>query len=420
MDRRNPLAYGVYVQHVSAAGSRDPAWPAAGLAVADSPGQLDPRIIADAEGAIITWVDGRRARREVFAHRVGSDGALDPGWPAGGRALSTAPRQQFDPRLIGDRQGGAIVTWVSLGPAGADIHAQHVLRSGEVDAGWPADGAVVCSAAGDQLAPEIVADGRGGAIVAWQDRRNDGDQGPFAQHVLADGRPDPDWANDGRALSTPGRSQSGPQAIEDGRGGAIVTWSEFVAGDRYEIYVQHAKATGVLDPAWPDHGRALSGANHNRYLPVPVPDGRRGVIVAWIDERDPRSGPDVYAQAVRAHGQLEKARLPVPAAVTRGPTAEGPESFAAAGPALALEPVRPNPAHPGEVLVWFTLGSFEPASIELLDVAGRRHASLDVGALGPGRHWVRLNPRTRLAPGVFFLRLRQGSFVQVQRLSIVE
>src|SRR6185436_15271468 len=60
---------------------------------------------------------------------------------------------------------------------------------------------------------------------------------------------------------------------------------------------------------------------------------------------------------------------------------------------LALDGLRPNPAV-GELAVAFTLPSPAAATLELLDVAGRRAVAADVGALGPGRHLLRLGDAT--------------------------
>ena len=49
------------------------------------------------------------------------------------------------------------------------------------------------------------------------------------------------------------------------------------------------------------------------------------------------------------------------------------------------------------MMVGFTLPSAESARLELIDVAGRRVASRDVGALGAGQHAVNLTPGRQLA-----------------------
>jgi hypothetical protein len=88
--------------------------------------------------------------------------------------------------------------------------------------------------------------------------------------------------------------------------------------------------------------------------------------------------------------------------------------------AFALDGVRPNPAFGGRLLVHFALPGSEPASLELLDVAGRRVRERAVGSLGAGRHVVDLSAGQRLKPGLYFLRLTQGASQRVARATLVD
>ena len=73
--------------------------------------------------------------------------------------------------------------------------------------------------------------------------------------------------------------------------------------------------------------------------------------------------------------------------------------------ALALRRVWPNPAV-SELNVSFTLADRAPATIELMDVAGRRVSSVEVGAMGPGAHRVTLAHVARMPAGIYTVRLR--------------
>ena len=84
---------------------------------------------------------------------------------------------------------------------------------------------------------------------------------------------------------------------------------------------------------------------------------------------------------------------------------------------LSLEGIRPNPS-PGPMLVSFSLATGGPASLELLDVTGRRWIGRDVGSLGAGQHQLRLDGRERLPAGLYFLRLTQGDHTRMSRLVI--
>jgi hypothetical protein len=93
---------------------------------------------------------------------------------------------------------------------------------------------------------------------------------------------------------------------------------------------------------------------------------------------------------------------------------------AAAPLAFALEGVRPNPAFGGRLLVHFALPNGAPATLELLDVAGRRVRERAVGAMGAGRHVVDLSGSERLKPGLYFLRLTQGANQRVARATLMD
>src|SRR5262249_47343765 len=145
------------------------------LAGADG-GQFLPRIVTDGVGgAIVVWEDGRSpvTAIDLFAQHVLASGGVDPAWPANGRALVAVRGLQDQHVLIADGSGGAIVAWRDARPGAsvADLYAQHVLSSGQVDPRWPVNGLAVSTAPGAQQSPAIVEDGAGGAIVAWFDDR---------------------------------------------------------------------------------------------------------------------------------------------------------------------------------------------------------------------------------------------------------
>src|SRR5580765_660971 len=121
-----------------------------------------------------------------------------------------APQQW--PKLATDFVGGAIITWQDprAGSSNNDIYAQHVTASGVVDAAWPANGRLICAAAGQQMFPAITSDGAGGAILCWQDGRGGTGNDVYAQHVRANGTVDPLWPADGRLLAAGVGSQPSP------------------------------------------------------------------------------------------------------------------------------------------------------------------------------------------------------------------
>ena len=72
---------------------------------------------------------------------------------------------------------------------------------------------------------------------------------------------------------------------------------------------------------------------------------------------------------------------------------------------LALHGLVPNPPV-RDLMVSFTLPDAEPATLELLDLAGRRLRQVDVGRAGPGRHSLSLGAVGSLRSGVYLVRLK--------------
>jgi hypothetical protein len=146
-----------------------------------------------AGGCLFTWTDKRSGNLDVYAQHVHSNGTLALGAPTDGFALCTAPGDQShaaltDP-IIPDGHGGAFLVWSDgrLGPTVKDIYSMHVLATGAPDPLWPVNGLTVCSANRDQGGAELCADGSGGFIAVWTDKRDSLDYDIYAQRVAQNG-----------------------------------------------------------------------------------------------------------------------------------------------------------------------------------------------------------------------------------------
>ena len=86
-------------------------------------------------------------------------------WEPDGGAVCTAINSQVDPMVIPDGAGGTIIVWQDYRASVADVYVQRLNAYGVPQ--WTADGVAVCVATGNQIAPMIVSDGAGGAIVSF-------------------------------------------------------------------------------------------------------------------------------------------------------------------------------------------------------------------------------------------------------------
>ena len=93
-----------------------------------------------------------------------------------GLGLCVAGQSRIIPVAFSDDSSGCVVAWCDFRSGAAfDIYAQRVSSAGAIATGWPANGAALCTAGGSQIDPLLVRDGSGGAIVAWNDGRSNGD-----------------------------------------------------------------------------------------------------------------------------------------------------------------------------------------------------------------------------------------------------
>lgn len=90
--------------------------------------------------------------------------------------------------------------------------------------------------------------------------------------------------------------------------------------------------------------------------------------------------------------------------------------------ALALTGVYPNPvdrAASSSARVAFVLPGTAPAQLQLLDISGRLVATYELGSPGPGPHQFVLPAGGDIRPGIYLLRLVQGSLDTSRRISIL-
>ena len=254
--------------------------------------QRSANLIQDgAGGSLVVWQDARNGNADVFAQRIGKTG--ERLWSSEGRPVTEAAGTQKAPKLASDGANGAIVVWEDYRDGAADIYAQRITADG--NAAWTAGGVALVTAVGDQLAPQIVVDGSGGAIVVWEDHRG-GNGDIYAQRIDANGVVQ--WAADGVAVSATAEHQFSPRLVAGPAGAAFIVWEDFRSGNDYDIYAQQLGSAGT--PAWTSDGVVVSAATRNQLAPQVIADGSSGAIVAWEDHRG--TGADIYAQRIDSTG----------------------------------------------------------------------------------------------------------------------
>jgi len=169
----------IFVQRLRSSGTVDPPWASGGLAVCSAAGdQVMSHLVPDGTGgAIVTWVDARtgwaNGFAEIYVQHVLNSGAMSG--PTNGMAIATGGTATY-PMEVADGAGGMFAFWEDDRDSVAtarDVYTTHVLTSPSlaVEPGWPAGGAAVSTALHEQSLVRPVWNGAAGAIAAWIDTR---------------------------------------------------------------------------------------------------------------------------------------------------------------------------------------------------------------------------------------------------------
>ena len=275
----------VYVQRVDSNGNK--LWTAGGVRVYEPTGSgstffARPEIISDgSSGAIVSWKhwSWAIAAFEIRAQRIDSLGNLL--WGENAVSIGTVPSSESIFGIVEDGQGGAILSWAQVNPAG--LFVQRIDSNGNKI--WGTEGILVNNEAGDH---SMISDRNGGAILAF-DSGGSGNPGFYMQRVDATGALT--WGQIGVRISDGG----GHNCIaSSGVGlGVIVVWLE----GPMNLYAQKIDDSG--NPQWGNHGIVVHPNIGDRYFDV-VSDGLGGAIVVW---------QGVYARRILSNGESPVAVL---------------------------------------------------------------------------------------------------------------
>lgn len=238
-------------------------------------------IVSDGNGGgIIMWYTTTNGA--ISVQRVDSAGMIQ--WPQNGIFIKGYSAAFYGPDIIADGFGGAIIAWEhNPTGSGGDVRVQRIDGNGNLL--WRSEGVIIAS--GED--PQIISDENGGAIVTWT-----GWGGGLAttrvQRISSGGQKL--WDPNGIAVSSTGTQRRYPVIARDESGGAIVAWKQFT-GSEYDLYAQRIDANGSI--LWTGGGVPVSTAPGNDDSYQIISDGFGGVIVAWKNTA-------IYAQRMGADG----------------------------------------------------------------------------------------------------------------------
>jgi Secretion system C-terminal sorting domain len=298
-DNRNSStnATDIFAQRINSSGIIK--WAANGIAICNNSAHQQSSAIADAGqgNAIITWQDLRLGNYDIYAQKIDSSGTVQ--WAANGIAICSKSTHQKNPKIVDDNAGGAIIVWEDSVNNFWDIYAQRVSSTGVVL--WTTGGVAICAAGNTQLNPKIESDALGGAIITWQDKRNNVDYDIYAQRIDNNGVIQ--WTADGVVICNSINTQSNPRIEPDGSNGAIIGWIDKRNAIDNNIYGQRINSTGVVQ--WAANGNSICGASGSQSALDIKYIGTTGTIFSWKDSRTATTS--IHVQLISLSGAIQLA-----------------------------------------------------------------------------------------------------------------
>lgn len=313
----SPVGWRIRAQHFDAAG--DPMWGEEGVLVRGATGYRgSARVVPDGQGgAIVAWDDYENY--DLYAQRIGPDGELL--WDEEGAAvIAVTGHNDYCAGIVPDGEGGAVI-----------------LSTGHVNRMDP-DGALLWGEASDPPAyttsvvysAELVADGSGGAFIAWYEHDDsNGEDNVAVQRVgeNEEGDFEAEWnGGDPVMLTTNGESRN-PRLIDTDDGGIVVLWhTKFTVTNSELLYAQKIDGSGA--PLW-DDGK-LVASPETKIVPEfhdLASDGSGGAFVTWAEDTGVVYEGDsytlysytVYAQRMGSDGEAVWVQSGSPAPVMLSP-----------------------------------------------------------------------------------------------------
>ncbi len=200
--------------------------------------ERSPVAVSDGRGGVIALfeqhvLDGPYLDRVWIAgQRVSRQGRLK--WNGGQRstAVSLGPFVHAELSAVSDGRGGAIAAFEGVlaetdEPENSEVFAQRIDGQGRLRYGQGGQAVLVASSRQAEVRPRLVSDGKGGAIVVFEQPQPDQGKVLAAQRLDAFGQKQ--WGDRGRTsvvVSDRASPDANPVVAPDGQGGVLVFFEE--------------------------------------------------------------------------------------------------------------------------------------------------------------------------------------------------
>ncbi|WP_162143057.1 T9SS type A sorting domain-containing protein [Pedobacter glucosidilyticus] len=252
---------------------------------------------------IIAWADNRNSittGTDIYVQKINRDGTLP--WGAE-KLVCDAAGNQDNLSITDDGQGGAIIVWDDSrnNSSNKDIVGQKVNSDGSM--AWTANGRILTVSTGNTVVkaiPSVAKISITEFVVVWRETRLTSPDLYIQKCLINTGLPQ--FSNDISIHGDQLNTQSLPTLVPDGSGNVCITWQDPRLGTiNTNIYAQKVANDGSL--LWGASGLEVCGAANNQISAKSVSDNAGGIVVSWVDNRNSNVS-DIYAQRVLSNGSV--------------------------------------------------------------------------------------------------------------------
>jgi len=184
--------------------------------------------------------------------------------------------------MISDGSGGLISSWYDSRSGHAGIYSQRVSSAGSIQ--WTSNGVAISVLGTGQSYVNQVADGSGGAIMAWSgDRNSDGNDEIYAQRVNSSGVAQ--WTTNGILVASTDSSISFDvdMVAPSSDGGAYIDMYYFDFGTSTgDLYLKKVNSDGTM--TWPADGTAVVATTGDQFDSA-ILNSSGNIFIFWVDQR---------------------------------------------------------------------------------------------------------------------------------------
>ncbi|MBE2256140.1 MAG: T9SS type A sorting domain-containing protein [Ignavibacteria bacterium] len=271
------------------------------MVVNASGNQLGVKTISDGDfGIIMVWEDQRNggsSNRDVYAQRIDKFGVKQWG-DSNGLPIAIKPVTERYYDICSDGKGGAIILWDDNPlPTVTYLKGQRISKSGQKL--WSDTGKVIAYDGFRQSGAKIISNGNGGCFIAYQSSELNSSDFDLKANML-DSNGNKLWGNGVWFCQLDG-NQYDLVAIKTSDNNYVVSWRDGRTGKvtELDIFAQKISSTGSV--MWTANGITVCNARFTQEYQDMYPDNSGGFYIAWCDRRDSIQ-IDIYAQRFRANG----------------------------------------------------------------------------------------------------------------------